>query len=654
MRRLYLAALVCVVQVSCGGDTAIGPDAGPDARVPGNAVALFNVPVIGEELPGGYFSLPFPSDLRLTEDGGIDVSGLPVPNALLGDYIDSIATWQKGFGLTSAIYFRFDQPIDPGSLPSEVIRSQLDSASVYLVNLNPASANYGRKLPIQTRFFAEGGQLIGDNWLGCLPFPGFVMEEGTTYGLVLTNRLLAENGLPVQPSEEFQVTMSGSASSDPRLARAQTLYEPLGLFLDDPGGDEREDVVSAAVFTTQRATELMGRFRRVIYEQLETPSPRQLQWAVERKGYALYKGRYDSPAFQAGNYPYKTLENGGGFVFDAATGDPILQGISDLRFSMTIPTGFAMPAAGWPIVLYAHGTGGDYLSYERDGTAERMAAQGIAVMSIDQVMHGDRLSSGDSANLFFNFQNPLASRANVMQAALEDYQLVRLATAFDVVERHRGGRTIRFDEDKLYFFGHSQGSVTGVPFAAYEPLVKGAVFSGAGGLLYLTMLSKTKPFDVTAILALIIRDAEIDRFHPALAILQAFYEPADAIVYARLLVQAPPEGNQAKDIFQPLGFDDSYTPVPTIEALATAFGSDLLAPKLQEIEGLDLLEKQLLTPPVTGNAGENGEATSIVAQYQPPPGNDGHFVSFDVEAARRQTTLFLKTLVDTGRATVVP
>jgi pimeloyl-ACP methyl ester carboxylesterase len=269
---------------------------------------------------------------------------------------------------------------------------------------------------------------------------------------------------------------------------------------------------------------------------------------------------------------------------------------------------------------------------------------------MDQVMHGNRLSSGDPATLFFNFQNPLASRANVMQAALEDYQLVRLAAAFDVVERHHGGRTIRFDENKLYFFGHSQGSVTGIPFASHEPLVKGAVFSGAGGLLYLTMLSKTEPFDVTAVLALIIRDPEIDRFHPALSILQAFYEPADAIVYARLLVATPPLGNTAKHIFQPLGFNDSYTPVPTIEALATALGSDLLAPKLQSIAGLDLLEKRVLSPPVSGNA---GGVTSIVAQYEPAAGSDGHFVSFDLVAARKQTTQFIKTLVETGLATVV-
>jgi pimeloyl-ACP methyl ester carboxylesterase len=393
----------------------------------------------------------------------------------------------------------------------------------------------------------------------------------------------------------------------------------------------------------------MGRFRRVIHETVEVPVARDLAWKVDRRGYALYTGRYDSPNFQAGEYPYKTLAQGGGFEFDES-GDPIVQSTDDLRFSMTIPTTSEMPEAGWPIVVYAHGTGGDYLSYEQNRTAERMAEQGIAVISIDQLMHGDRLDQGDVQTLFFNFQNPLSSRANVMQAALEDYQLVRLAQAFEMVERHVGGRTVRFDADKMFFFGHSQGSVTGVPFAAHEPAIKGAIFSGAGGLLYLTLLTKREPFDITSLVQLVIRDAEITKFHPGLAFLQAFYEPADAIVYARLLVQEPPEGLAPKNVFQPLGFEDNYTPRPTLEALATAFGLDLVAPLLEPIPGLELLEKRVLNAPVTNNA---GEVTAIGAQFLPAQGSDGHFVSFDIEAARVQSVQFFKSLVDTGKATVV-
>ena len=64
-------------------------------------------------------------------------------------------------------------------------------------------------------------------------------------------------------------------------------------------------------------------------------------------------------------------------------GKPIIQNTFDLRFSLTIPVGQTMPQEGWPVVLYAHGTGGDYLSYWRNGTASRYADAGLAVVSID-------------------------------------------------------------------------------------------------------------------------------------------------------------------------------------------------------------------------------------------------------------------------------
>jgi len=59
-----------------------------------------------------------------------------------------------------------------------------------------------------------------------------------------------------------------------------------------------------------------------------------------------------------------------------------------------------------PIVLYAHGTGGSFHSYINDGTATRLAAQGLAVISIDQVLHGPRNPNGNPELDFFNFLNP--------------------------------------------------------------------------------------------------------------------------------------------------------------------------------------------------------------------------------------------------------
>lgn len=632
---------------ACGGNSSGAPDAGLDAHVPGPAQALFVLP--GTAPDDGFFALPYPNNLRISEEGLVDLDELVRPNAFMADYFDTIASLQTGFGLTSASFMRFDAPIDPSSLPSEPIRSQIPDASVYLVNLEQSSPNYGRKVPVEIAFHPDGGEIIGDNWLACLPFPGIVLEEDSDYALVATNRILAEDGSPVSAAPAFADIMASSTSTNSQIAAAQSLYEPLTRWLDEPGGDERSDVVNASVFTTQSPTRLMGKFREVIYESYPEPKAREIEWRTERRGYAVYTGRYDSPNFQAGEYPYKALEHGGGFVLDA-DGDPIVQSTYDLRFSMTIPTGKPMPEDGWPIILYAHGTTGDYLSYESNGTAARMAEQGIAVISIDQVMHGDRLDGGDVQTLFFNFQNPLSSRANVIQAALENYQLLRLVKNFEHVERHVGGRTIRFDGSKIMFMGHSQGSVTGVPFSAYEPEVIGTIFSGAGGLLLLTLITKTEPFDIRELVRLIIRDAEITRFHPALSFLQAFYEPADGIVYGRLLVHEPPEGMSPKNVFQPIGLADNYTTVPTMHALATAMGLDQVSPVLDPIEGLELLEKRVLNAPVTNNA---ETVTAVAAQYEPMGGADGHFVSFDIPAAMIQSAEFFGSLVRTGEATIV-
>ncbi len=611
------------------------------------AQALFAVAEAGQETEGGFYALPYPNDLRLREDGGLDLTGIIRSNPLLGDYLDAIVLKQRGFGLTSGLFVRFDGAIEPASLPQSPADATAEDASVYLVNIDKDSPEYGQSMPLQFRFETNKGSMIGDNWLSCLPYPGFVMLETTTYALIVSSRLKASDTSPVSAASDFLAVMGDAPAADSRLARAYEIYQPLRDYLDEAGGDERETVVSAAVFTTQAATELMGRFRDFT-ESMAPAVARELSLSGKSGLFTQFVGRYDSPHFQFGEFPYNSVRKGGGFELDA-DGNPTLHSINDLRFSLSIPQ-TEMPASGWPIVLYAHGTGGDYRTYIRNGTAARFAAEGVATISIDQVMHGERLTSGDPETLFFNFLNPLASRGNVMQAASEDFQLARLVEGLDF-EAAEGAGSIHFDAEQMYFFGHSQGSVTGIPYVAQSKRMKAAIFSGAGGLLYLSMLSKKLPFDVTALLALIIRDNPLDEFNPALALLQAFYEPADAIVYASLLVRNPPEGVPAKSVFQLLGYTDNFTPVPTIKALATAIGGDVVAPALAPIAGLQLKNREVLTPPIAQNLAGH---TAVVAEYDQDPSSDGHFVAFDIERARKQTVGFITTMIETGIASVVP
>ena len=187
------------------------------------------------------------------------------------------------------------------------------------------------------------------------------------------------------------------------------------------------------------------------------------------------------------------------------------------------------------------------------------------------------------------------------------------------------------------------------PFPAAEPLVKGAVLSGAGGLLYLTLLEKTEPIDVKALVENFIRDVPLDPFNNQLALLQWFIESSDPVNYGRLLVTEPDPAVGAKDIYQSEGFVDHYTPDPCIEALAVAIGGAPVKPIVSWVDGLGLRGLESVDAPVTAN---QGGFTSVFLQYDAGAG-EGHFVVFDVAAARKQSAEFLGSLARDGRATLV-
>ena len=86
-------------------------------------------------------------------------------------------------------------------------------------------------------------------------------------------------------------------------------------------------------------------------------------------------------------------------------------------------------------------------------------------------------------------------------------------------------------------------------------------------------------------------------------------------------------------------------------SFATALGGDLvMLPDTKELEGLKLRGRSIMAAPIQGNL---DGATVVTAQYNQAGTSDGHFVVFDVGAARTQSSKFLGTLAATGQATVV-
>ncbi len=605
--------------------------------------SIYQVPRAGVEQD--FYALPFPNDIRLLPDGRIDLSTHQRPNALTEIFIDSIAEHQHGFGLNSPTLFLFDGELDPASLPSSPEASVLEDASVYIVNVEPTSANFGARTRIAARFEVNSGIAIRGNWLSVIPLPGFPLEPSTRYAAIITDRAQNMGSAAVLRSTEFDEIMSSNSLAG-ELGAAQATLEPLLAWLDNDGGDERDDIVSATVFTTQDATSIMRKIREVIYRDVAAPVPTTITPADVETDFSVFEGLYDGPIFQQGEIPYRRPENGGDIVFDD-NGDPIVQSTVSLRFALAVPNG-TPPATGWPIVIYAHGTGGSYRTFINNGTAQNLAARGIASISIDQTLHGPRNPGGNPELDYFNFQNPLSARDNTIQGALDDFQLTRLVVDFNET---LATQPTTFDDDKIYFFGHSQGALTGVPFVAYEPRIKGAVFSGGGGHLILSLLFKTEPIDISALLGVLIPDKPLNEFNPILGLLQTYLDRSDPINFAKLLVAAPIAGREPVDVFVGLGLTDSFTPVPSIKALATSIGVNPVAPLIEPIEGLRIQGLDALEPPIASN--HSSGATAVVAAYEQAPGSDGHFVLFDIPAARTQSIEFLATLAESGVATLV-
>ena len=624
MARLRVLALLAVT--ACVTKSSTG------------TTALFAVP--GSTTGDDFYALPYPNDLHRKADGSLDLSQLPTNSPIVGQYRDAAATLD-GFALNAALFARFDGPIDPTSLPDPA-GSTKPGASVYLVNVDPMSPDLGQRTPIIATFHPEGTNTIGPDRLAVRPYPGFGLDEGTTYALVVTRRVLAADGTAVAPAPDFTALVASGGSA--AIAHARDVYAPLLTWLDQPGDDERADVVSAAVFTTQHATFIGPAIRKGVFGTT-APVATNIALASTQTGYTVWTGAYTAPNFQTGTVPYS---QSGGEIQVGSDGAAIVQRMEPMRFALTVPSG-PTPPGGWPICVYQHGTGGDWMTFVDNGSGGRLAAQGIATISTDQVLHGPRNPGGNPDTAFFNFANPYAGRDNALQGAADAWSQQRLALGMSFTDA--SNRTITFDPTRVYFFGHSQGGLTGPAYVAFEPAVKGAVFSGTGGLLYLSMLYKTQPVDISALIATLARDEPMNEDNPSLALAQMWIERADGANYARLMVRNPPAGNSPKNIFQSEGFTDSYAPNPAIEAFATALGGDeVQLPDEKDLPGLALRGRMARATPLSDN---DGGVTAVLAQYKEAPNDDGHFVVFDVPAAQKQSIEFLGTLAATGTATVV-
>jgi len=591
-----------------------------------------------------FFDQPFPSNNRVRSNGAPDVSDFPNPYdvSLLEDYISVAETKVVGFSNNGAVYFRFDGPLNKLALPN-IYSTRNASAAVFLVNVSEDSLFYREFVPVEFWYWdreapTEDYYLL-PNTLAVRPLGGFPMRPGDTYACVVTRRLKDANDNHVGQTELVVNALSGDLS-----APLSGIFFPLRKWLDDTAGIQAHDVAVATVFTVSDPVSELAVTADYLRENVEIELVEPVKSQPTANDYDLYVGKYLAPNFQTGDPPY---EKDGEIVVE--DGVPKVQWMEKITLAITIPKGQPTPVGGWPLVMYSHGTGGSYKTFLK-GTAEQFALKGIAGMSIDQPLHGDRFtdSSIDIEFYSFNFANPLAARSLFRQAALDFVALSKFASEFKFTS---SGAPISFNSDKFGYMGHSQGGLTGALFLAVESSIKAATLSGAGGGLAYTILLRKQldsgtSFDIKTALEGVLNlkyDDELTLFHPVLTLAQTLVEITDPLNYSQLYFY-PRFRKDPLNVLITEGVDDPYTPAVTTDNLALAGLIPPIAPQVHSHIGFDLLDLKPVSAPVMDNMilPDGTKATAGLAQFS----DYGHYVAFqDATCEKMWMSLFTSSLL---------
>jgi hypothetical protein len=654
------AAPSCQSLPASDGALALGVPAWTGATcvdVPGPTQAYFRVPRGTGD--GDFYRLPFPNDVRST-GGKLDLSGHPTPGAsLLGydlvqRYLDDLTATADGFSAYPTVLFRFSAAIDQtGTLKG--------ANAIQLLDVTQPMA----PVPLGFTWSSSSARnaYLCDNWVGVRPALGQPLTPGHTYAVLLASSVLDATLEPIAPPSDLTALLAPTSPSDPALAAQWPKYQVLRDWAK-AAGVATASILDATVFTVGHPNAIGPKLAAAVTAAAapvatgwircgDAPSP--CPQATGDRACGAVDPAFDElhalvtlPIFQQGTEPYSTPADGGDFA-RMPDGTPIVQRTESVCMALTVPKAAPMPAGGWPLLVYAHGTGGSFRSAITEGVAAREAsiADGkggfahVAVLGIDQVEHGTRrgASTASPDDLFYNFANPRAARGNPLQGAADQMALVRFASVLDLAAATSPTHA-EIKAGPIAFWGHSQGATAGAIAMPYVSGVLGAVLSGEGASLIDALLGKKNPVDIADALPTALEDVSVDEYHPVLALLQNDLDPADPLNHAAALVVQPLTVATTKNVFQPFGVGDTYAPPATERTFAAAAQLAEIAPPA------GMTAPPLASTPLPAPSGQNATKlgvirTAAVRQYVAGATYDGHFVAYDNASATADVDHFI-------------
>ncbi len=660
LARLALLALVLAPAAPACSSKSDAPSA-PPTTIAFNPDASFAA-------DGAFFDFPYPSDLRLTPEGTPDVASFPDPGVAILPGLKKAAQERHGFPMVPVAYFKLNAK--PKDRDPEVLVDGGIKAPLLLLDVDPMSPEVGTAYPVVAQT-PNTDPYVPEFLLSVAARPGIVLAPHRKYAFVVKRDVGMDAGDEPKTPDMLAALARGETPAGPKGTQLHDLYAPLWDTLDKVGV-ARTDVVGATVFTTgdvvaDNATLgdlVLKTYQPDLTDLVLEPDPMNKQ-----PNLCHVRAKIVLPQFQKGT-PIYTTEG----LFDVgADGVPVKQRDETVPVSISIPK-MAMPAGGYPLVIYFHGSGGVSRQVIDGGgpidptdrwPAGVLAPLGFAAAGQALPISPERVPGAQDID-YINVNNLVAMRDTFRQGILESRMFLAALSRVHIpaaVLAGCTGPTLPAGETDYHFADnpHSQGQSMGGMYtnlvSASEPRIKLAVPTGAGGYwVYFILKTSTVP-GAAGLVALLLRTTEkLSFLHPALQIAETALEPIDPMVSAARLGHRPLAGHPARPIYEPVGLNDSYFPTQIYDAMDLAYAhprvGDEIWPTMRDAEKLVGLDAPMTYPVKANLKSVDGQTyTGAIVQYA--PGNyDGHQIYRKNDAVIYQYGCFHSSFLKTGTAVI--
>jgi hypothetical protein len=472
---------------------------------------------------------------------GLQINMSTSTTAILSEYPDNFVgifdelSTLDGFGLSSGIWFRADEPLP-----------ELTSEDVLLY------AN-GKSWPVELKI-TDGGQTV-------MLLPLFPLPENTEVtALVKTDPKEAGCFAP----SAYLKSLLDPATEDPpaRASQWQSALSETGV--------AAETIAAMTVFTTQSAT----RISRAVADNIHS---RTFSFG---EGVCFDTGLYRECDVPIELSDYRQEDH---IVSPDSDGTPVSS--YSLPVRVWLPLGAS--AAPYPVVMCGHGLGGDRSQCTL--LAEKAAPLGTAVVAMDAVEHGDHPGRTESSMeliqdlMIFAISidppglNALRLRDNFRQSAWDKLQV--LQGIRDGLDADNDG-IVDLDGERVVYAGVSLGSIMGPePLALDGGLSAGVLVVGGGRISSIIQDSPSFSILVQVMRPPEVSDGDVDRFFP---VLQTILDGGDPMVFgAEVFEQENPP-----HVLSMLAFEDQIVPNSSNEAQARGLELPGVGAELWPIEGI--------------------------------------------------------------------